>query len=108
MIRARIDFESMELVIDGHAGGERNPEGHDLVCAAVSTLAYALAATMEEQNRYGKLRELMHEEKEGYSYLRAAAKTEEWGQVMARFETVVDGLRLVSEQYPECLKLQFE
>lgn len=35
------DGDQLRLAVDGHAGA--GPEGHDLVCAAVSTITTALA-----------------------------------------------------------------
>ena len=45
MISIQLDVEGMRLEIDGHANAA--PKGEDMICAAVSTLAYTLAYNLE-------------------------------------------------------------
>lgn len=44
MIRAVYHPDELRLTVTGHAGA--GPKGHDLVCAAVSTLVLTLAAAL--------------------------------------------------------------
>ena len=45
MISVMLDVEGMRLEIKGHAGSA--PKGQDMVCAAVSTLAYTLLYNLQ-------------------------------------------------------------
>lgn len=90
MIRAA--FTHNRLTLDGHAGFA--PRGGDIVCAAVSALAYALIGALEQQDN---IRELVV--RPGHITV-AAVKEDE-----ASFAVVRCGLEQLAARYPQCVRL---
>lgn len=79
------DYNGLSLTVDGHSGSA--PRGEDLVCAAVSILIQTLAEELRGVNSYeletGHFKCYVPEEDEACVMFAA------------------DGLRLLSEQYPD-------
>ena len=83
-----------ELRVLGHAGTA--PYGRDLVCAAATALVCALAKYVQEQGKNPTLRL-----KSGDAQIAAE------GEGLApAFETVLAGLKLLEEAYPESVRCE--
>lgn len=80
-----------KISASGHAGYER--EGRDIVCAAVSSLLFALAAWLRAR---GADHELSAADNKYYLQIRKPDTETE-----AAMEMVVLGLRRIAEQYPK-------
>ena len=102
MTSIRIDVEGMTLEIDGHAGYA--PVGQDIVCAAISTLAYTLA-----QNLALTLfdDEYTAEFEDGHAYIQAYPPDDTSAdKCRGIFMTIANGLAMVEAQYSQYI--QFE
>lgn len=86
------DWPKMRFM--GHAGS--GPHGHDLVCAAVSTLTGTLAAALEDRGI-----EAEAEQGDGTVTIRAKPTAAQWKDCGLIFETIEAGARLLEMKYPE-------
>lgn len=80
------DYDGLSLAVDGHSGSA--PRGEDLICAAASILIQTLVENLRGINAY----EL------GDGHFKCYV-TEAELQPLVTF--AADGLRLLSEEYPE-------
>ncbi len=94
MIRILYDKKSFILTIHGHAGYAE--KGRDIVCAAVTALAGTLERCMKEVG------EGSCEWKEGETCFTALG-TE---NLRPCFETVLTGLRMLAEEFPDYVTLK--
>ena len=99
MIHVTYYREYNRVTIDGHAG--TGPEGHDLVCAAVSALALTLAgnvAYMEAQEAvYGVVTDL----KEGDAEIQCTPYRRYKDSVAQIYRAICVGFELLATKYPE-------
>lgn len=63
-ISESIKDNTYELILDGHANYDK--EGRDIVCAAISILAFSLLDTLREAHENKKVEALICTFKEGY------------------------------------------
>ena len=106
MIGIRIDMETLELEISGHANSAE--KGKDLVCCAVSTLAQTLAAYMEKQMGDGNLSNLSAEVQDGYVYLNPTPYGWSMQDTVTAFKTIREGFRTLARDYGEYIRLEEE
>lgn len=99
MITIKRTHRPYGLIVDGHAGSDKNGEGHDLVCCAVSALMQTLIYSASRQGhmvdhdtRDGHMEVRVHDE---YTFDRLLAQT---------FMVVEDGLEMLAQAYPENIK----
>ena len=96
MIRCRWAQQGEELTLEvtGHAGFA--PAGEDLVCAGVTALVYALAQTVEQWAAAPQI-----SLQPGSALIRAKGEQETLPRLLAAFQTVINGLKLLADQFPE-------
>jgi uncharacterized protein YsxB (DUF464 family) len=99
------------LVAEGHAGyGQANdlPEGHDIVCAAVSTLGETAAQCMLElsEEKAIVIREMQI--KSGFIDIRVLAKKKAQERLGHIVYTIQTGFELLRDSYPDFVKLELE
>lgn len=99
-----VDLDGTTLSIQGHAGAA--PYGQDLVCAAVSALAYALATRLTELEQQDALKEppvirLLS----GNALISAVPKEAYIRELAEAFRVVAGGLHLLAEYYPNQLQV---
>ena len=82
------------LFVEGHADYR---QGEDIVCAAVSALTGALVAFAAESPACRHLRRIV---RKGELFLSCR------GGLGVGFDIMMRGLRAISEQYPECLRIE--
>lgn len=92
---------SYEITIKGHA--EYDEEGKDIVCAAVSILAYTLAESLETSGFLAK--KLYKEIDKGDVKIKAVPKKGREHQISLIFWTILNGIQLLCDGYPENVKL---
>ena len=99
MIRVTYYRQYSRVTVEGHAGA--GPEGHDLVCAAVSAIALTLAGNvsyMESQEAvYGVITKL----NEGYAEIQCSPYRRYRDSVEQIFRAVCVGFELLATKYPE-------
>ena len=93
--------EGLRVEMRSHAGAARNPEGHDLVCAAASmlciTLAQALTALCDAP-RIGA--------DSGWAELYGVPRPGEGERLRTAWQTVLGGFEWLQRQYPRCLEVR--
>lgn len=103
MINIHVDVEGMRLDIAGHAGYA--PEGQDIVCAAVTTLAYTLAQnlmlTLHPDDYTAEL-------DIGFAHIEANPPETSAEQCRGIFMTIANGLALLAEQYGQYIQFEGE
>lgn len=103
MIKATFDHSRWCITVDGHAGGEINGQGHDLVCCAASTLMEAFLYTA---SKHGYMMD--HEASDGYMQVGITrGQTQLTTELVALFRFVQDGLQMLAEAYPDCICIEW-
>lgn len=87
----------MKMVVSGHAG--MAPEGHDIVCAGVSSLVNALIS-WAKRNFENRLDLLSTTAEKGKAFLIASAIQKNGDVLMEVFNLVSNGLEAISATYP--------
>ncbi|MBQ4638975.1 MAG: ribosomal-processing cysteine protease Prp [Clostridia bacterium] len=101
MIRIRVTKEAGEitsLVCQGHAGYAE--EGHDIVCAAVSVLAFTCANALESVAHV----KAKVEERDGFLSIYLPPNAGHDAQTV--MNTVLQGFRDLNDAYPKYLQLK--
>ena len=100
MIRATYDRSAHRLTVTGH-GGTANEEGHDLLCAAASTLTYTLAAALVDLCAAGQISDPDARLRPGDACLHCRSSHASRGAVLLTFDTVARGFALLASRYPD-------
>ena len=100
MIHAVYHRKFNRLTVEGHA---RSAEpGHDLVCAAASTLAYTLAHNVMGLEDGGQIRKApVIELEEGKAEVCVSPRSNFRSVVVLIFDTICAGFSLLAHDYPE-------
>lgn len=102
MIDIKYNPSNLTLSINGHAGYAE--EGKDIVCSAVSILFYTLVANINQDDTVDVKKQIG----KGYSYVKCIPLKETRERIEIVFETIVSGLLLLAEGYPEHVSLEIE
>lgn len=89
----------IRLTIRGHA--DSAPVGQDLVCAGVSTLAYAAGEAVRQMSESGKLLEESVQLTPGNAEIMALPVAEYRQEVWNSFWTVLCGLKVMARSFPQ-------
>ena len=99
MIRIVYHRKYHRVTVDGHA--QSGEVGHDLVCAAVSALAYTLGASIANMEAAGQVRDAVADFKRGHAELACKAPHRLNATVTLVFDTVCAGFTLLAGKYRE-------
>lgn len=99
MIRIVYHRKYHRVTVDGHA--QSGEVGHDLVCAAVSALAYTLGAAIANMEAAGQVRNAVADFKSGHAELACKAPHRLNATVTLVFDTVCNGFALIAGKYRE-------
>ena len=92
------------ISIDGHArSGE---PGHDLVCAAVSTLVYTLAANVQDLAANKSVRDVSVELESGKAHIQCKPATRVKAVVEIVYNAVCVGFALLAKNYPKNVRYE--
>lgn len=105
MINITIKPETWEMMIDGHAGSDE--KGKDIVCAAVSILFYTLGENLW-QSASMLWEEPIVRQEDGNGYIVCHPKEEYEGNVACMYRTIMMGMKMMAEHYPEYVSLKVE
>lgn len=95
---------SITLKLSGHAGQAEN--GKDIVCAAVSILAYTVAQALQFQYEEGGLKKKPHLKLEpGDTVIVAKPKPERFEEALHTFFVAQVGYSLLAKTYPQYVML---
>lgn len=92
------------LTAEGHAGF--NKKGGDIVCAAVSVLCFTLLECVKDEQSSGRAKIIRSAVSDGSFTLEAEPYDFARERFNAIFETVLSGLWLIAEQYPDYVKFE--
>lgn len=99
MIRIVYHRKYHRVTVDGHA--QSGEVGHDLVCAAVSALAYTLGAAIANMEAAGQVRDAVADFGSGHAELACKAPHRLNATVTLVFDTVCAGFTLIAGKYRE-------
>lgn len=108
MILAIYHRAEHRLTVTGHAGSEVNAAGHDLLCAAASTLTYTLAAALIDLCAAGQISDPDARLRPGDALLRCRSSHASRGAVLLTFDTIARGFALLASKYPEQMEYREE
>ena len=94
MIEISYDREHYSVTVQGHAGA--GEPGHDIVCAGVSALVYAMTRRGETRHRAQ-----CSDQEEGYGFVRCYPQQGEEALCLEMLETGMCGLRAIAASYPK-------
>ena len=87
------------VTIEGHAGS--GPDGHDLVCAAVSALALTLAGNVSYMAAQEAVHGVITKLEEGNAEIQCTAYRRYKDSVEQIYRAICVGFELLSTKYPE-------
>lgn len=98
MIQVIYSRADNRVTVDGHAGS--GPEGHDLVCAAVSALALTLAGNVSYMEAQEAVRNVVIKLEEGNAEIKCTAYRQYKDSVEQIYRAICVGFELLSTKYP--------
>lgn len=98
MINITFNPKSLELKAEGHAN--HGKKGEDIVCAAISTLFYTLAEALHQSENM-MTGPVVFEDNDGKGYIKCSPKEEYIGNVTRTYWTILVGMELVANNYPQ-------
>lgn len=98
--RERLPSGGVRIEMTGHAESQRNENGHDLVCAAASCLAYTLADAARECCQRP---EICLEP--GLTVIKGTPKLDRRTEYTTAMEYIARGFDLLQNSYPDCLEV---
>lgn len=88
-----------KITVEGHA--KSGEPGHDLVCAAVSILAYTLAANVLNMRDNGQVRDTFTAMNEGKAEISCNPRHNLRSTVTLIYDSICAGFELLAHQYPD-------
>ena len=104
MIQVTYHRSFNRLTVTGHAGSAEN--GHDLVCASASMLAYTLAANVANMADHGQVRGPILRMDEGDTEISCRPRHHLKATVTLGFDSVCVGFSLLAHDYPDFVKYE--
>ena len=99
MIQVTYHRQYNRVTVEGHAGS--GPEGHDLVCAAVSALALTLAGNVSHMEAQGAVYSVTINLKDGNAEIQCTPYRRYKDSVAQFYRAVCVGFELLATKYPE-------
>lgn len=100
MTTIRMDWRSLELTAEGHAGG--GEYGKDIICAGISAITHTLAQYLL---RYEHMMWPVIRMKPGAAYIRGRPIPGYRRRTREAFRQAMDGLQAFAEQYPDHVRI---
>ena len=100
MTTIRMDWKSLELTAEGHAGG--GEYGKDIICAGISAITHTLAQYLM---RYEHTIWPVIRMKPGAAYIRGRPIPGYRRRTREAFRQAMDGLQAFAEQYPDHVRI---
>lgn len=104
MIKAIYYRKYNRLTIEGHANS--GEQGHDLVCAGVSVLAYTLAANVGNMEANDLIRNPVVKLDNGCAEISCEPKRKAGAFVSRIFEAVCVGFEMLDHDYPQYISYE--
>lgn len=98
MIQVTYYRQYNRVTVEGHAGS--GPEGHDLVCSAVSALALTLAGNVSHMEAQDAVHGVSIELKDGYAEIQCTPYRRYKDSVSQIYRAICVGFELLATKYP--------
>ena len=99
MIQVTYHRQYNRVTVEGHAGS--GPEGHDLVCSAVSALALTLVGNVSYMEAQDAVHSVTIDIKEGNAEIQCIPYRRYKDSVAQIYRAICVGFELLSTKYPE-------
>ena len=99
MIHVTYHRQYNRVTVEGHAGS--GPEGHDLVCSAVSALALTLAGNVAYMQAQEAVYDVTTKLREGNAEIQCTPYRRYKDSTAQIFRSICVGFELLSTKYPE-------
>lgn len=99
MIHVTYNRKYNRVTVEGHAGS--GPEGHDLVCSAVSALALTLAGNVSYMETQEAVKNVVINLKEGNAEIQCNPYRRYKDSVEQIYRAICVGFELLATKYPE-------
>ena len=99
MIRVTYYRQYNRVTVEGHAGA--GPEGHDLVCAAVSAIALTLAGNVSYMESQEAVHDVTIRLEEGNAEIQCAPYRRYKDSAQQIFRAICVGFELLATKYPD-------
>lgn len=103
MIKINVDMSDYTVEVKGHANSA--PKGEDIICAGISALFYTLYEVLDQNREMLEKNSLKSIQDEGNGTIFCKPKKEYEGNVQMMYMTILTGLNLMAENYPEYIKM---
>ena len=102
MTRIRMDWKTLEMTAEGHAGG--GPRGQDIICAGISALMMALVnqLMLEEQNRV----DWAEKAEEGRIRIITDPPDNSRPRIKHYYQVIMTGLKAWKQAFPENISIE--
>lgn len=104
MVKIRVDMETLEVQVDGHANSA--DFGRDLVCCALSMLTETLARYFEKQMSEGNLANLTVEIQEGHAYINPTPYGWSLQDAVTAIRVIREGYRALAAEHGKYIRLE--
>jgi len=106
MTKIRMDWQTMALTAEGHAGGGM-PHGENIICAGISSITQALLNYLMEEEAVGHVELKWHmNEKNGTLRIRAKPEAGHFRTTKACYRMAMSGLEAIRENYPQNIEIE--
>ena len=103
MTNIKYSPKECSITFKGHSGYAEI--GKDIVCAGISSLFFALYRSLHDR---GIVSFADLNSSEGYAQIRAYPSAKERHTCVVMFETIITGLELMAQNYPDYVKIDKE
>ncbi len=97
-------YDKLLLIAEGHSDFDES--GRDIVCSAVSILVYTLSEMLKEEESDKRLKINKEIINDGYFHVEVEPFDYSKSRVEAIFETIMLGFTLLSEEYPQNVRIE--
>ena len=94
----------LDVEMHGHAGAERNAEGHDLVCCAASVLLQTLVYWAQD----GHMATVEGSIAKGDAHVRLVPGNGWNERALTAFSVMRSGMEMLQKAYPECISIGYK
>ena len=104
MITIEYTRDKHRITVRGHANS--GEAGHDLVCAAVSSLVYTIAAFVQNMSSSGQLKARSIKLKSGDARVSCSPMVKYRAGTVIVFDAICGGFELLARQYPNYIRYE--
>ncbi len=97
-------YDKYLLIVEGHSGFNKN--GDDIICSAISILVYTLLNMLKDEESDKRLKLRREVINDGYFCVEVEPFDFSKQRTKGIIDTVIMGLSLLNEEYPEFVKLE--